>query len=316
MSITPIDISTDASVLCPLCEYDLRGLTEPRCPECGYRFTWEELNDPALRLHPYAFEHHPERNVSSFRQTLLGGLRPGRFWRTLFPTQPSRPRRILLYWLIVAFSCIGVLALQLTRTIVAFDADRASEQRGVIADFPSYDAKTKALLLARYGSVTAAASDAYPRWPSWRFVRQLPNAHLPQNLMIGVIVWVLWPWVTLAGLMIFQASMRRARVRPIHVLRCVIYAGDVAVFWAAAMMMLVAYDVYSRGLMPRPWGPSSTARLMPWTSIVLLLVVTWRVASAYKHYLRFDHAWATAMLVQFMVVLLVFKLVLDVDFMF
>lgn len=25
-------------VRCPLCDYDLRGLTEPRCPECGYRF--------------------------------------------------------------------------------------------------------------------------------------------------------------------------------------------------------------------------------------------------------------------------------------
>src|SRR5687768_18521450 len=31
---------------CPLCDYDLRGLAEPRCPECGYRFTWEELRDP------------------------------------------------------------------------------------------------------------------------------------------------------------------------------------------------------------------------------------------------------------------------------
>ncbi len=25
-------------ILCPLCEYDLRMLAEPRCPECGYRF--------------------------------------------------------------------------------------------------------------------------------------------------------------------------------------------------------------------------------------------------------------------------------------
>ncbi len=316
MSITPIDISTDASVLCPLCEYDLRGLTEPRCPECGYRFTWEELNDPALRLHPYAFEHHPERNVSSFRQTLLGGLRPGRFWRTLFPTQPSRPRRLLVYWLLMAFSCIGVLALQLTRTIVAFDADRASEQRGVIADFPSYDAKTKALLLARHGSVTAAASDAYPRWPSWRFVRQLPNAHLPQNLMIGTIIWIAWPWVTLAGLMIFQASMRRARVRPIHVLRCVIYAADVAVYWSMTVMAVLVWDMTQRGMIGRPWGVVPSAKLIPPLTAAALLLATWRLGAAYEHYLRFDHAWATAMAVQIMVSLLIAKLVLDWEFLF
>ena len=29
-------------------------------------------------------------------------LLPRRFWRTLFPTQPSFPRRLLLYWLLVA----------------------------------------------------------------------------------------------------------------------------------------------------------------------------------------------------------------------
>src|SRR5688572_27297452 len=105
----------EVAVFCPLCEYDLRGLEEPRCPECGYRFTWAELHDPALRLHPYAFEHHPERNVSSFRQTLLGGLRPWRFWRTLFPTQPSQPRRLFVYWILAAMTMFAPLALQYAR---------------------------------------------------------------------------------------------------------------------------------------------------------------------------------------------------------
>src|SRR5206468_900133 len=31
-------------IICPLCEYNLRGLSEPRCPECGYRFQWAELH--------------------------------------------------------------------------------------------------------------------------------------------------------------------------------------------------------------------------------------------------------------------------------
>src|SRR4051812_30293929 len=71
-------------VECPLCRYNLRGLTEPRCPECGLQFTWAEVLDPNSR-HPYLFEHHPERNLPSFFRTLWAGLRTRRFWTKLRP---------------------------------------------------------------------------------------------------------------------------------------------------------------------------------------------------------------------------------------
>ena len=42
---TTIDWSTiTATVECPLCLYNLRGLTEPGCPECGERFALDELD--------------------------------------------------------------------------------------------------------------------------------------------------------------------------------------------------------------------------------------------------------------------------------
>src|SRR5687768_18578285 len=91
----PTDVGED--LRCPLCDYDLRGLTEPRCPECGYAFDWADLRDPARRLHKYLFEHHPERNVSSFLRTMIGHLRPRKSWGGLLPSQPSRPRRPLVY---------------------------------------------------------------------------------------------------------------------------------------------------------------------------------------------------------------------------
>ena len=90
----------EAPVPCPMCDYDLRGQPEPRCPECGYRFEWPQLPDPALKRHPYLFEHHPRRNVRSFVRTLLGGVLPRRFWRSLRPSQPSAPRRLVLYWVL------------------------------------------------------------------------------------------------------------------------------------------------------------------------------------------------------------------------
>src|SRR4051812_29597472 len=75
------------AVECPLCDYNLRGLTECRCPECGFVFQWAEVLDPDRRNHPYLFEQHPERNFWSFFRTLVGGFRPGRFWTTLHPVQ-------------------------------------------------------------------------------------------------------------------------------------------------------------------------------------------------------------------------------------
>jgi len=38
---------------------------------------------------------------------------------------------------------------------------------------------------------------------------------------------VIWPIVTAMGLMVFRASMRMARVKPIHTFRVVIYSADV-----------------------------------------------------------------------------------------
>ena len=101
---------------CPLCEYSLRGLTEPRCPECGRRFEWADLTDPSRRKHPYLFEHHPERNVWSLVRTLVGGLRPGRFWRSLSPVQPSRPGRLAVYFVLAVLPLVLATGAEWMRT--------------------------------------------------------------------------------------------------------------------------------------------------------------------------------------------------------
>src|SRR4029077_3897798 len=96
---------------CPLCGYNLRGLSEPLCPECGHQFEWRQLLDPSARTHPYLFEHHPSRNVWSFVQTTLHALLPGRFWNSLHPAQRSRPGRLVLYWAAAALLLIIPMAV-------------------------------------------------------------------------------------------------------------------------------------------------------------------------------------------------------------
>src|SRR3954468_9334459 len=85
-------------VVCPLCEYNLRGLVEPRCPECGHTFDWQDILNAGLHIHPYLFEHHPRHNVRSFFRTLLGSALPQQFWHTLKTTHRPIPRRLLRYW--------------------------------------------------------------------------------------------------------------------------------------------------------------------------------------------------------------------------
>src|SRR5207237_816114 len=71
---------------CPLCDYNLRGLVDPRCPECGFKFEWGEILARDKFTHPFLFEHHAERNVRSMLRTLVATNLPRRFWRTLKPT--------------------------------------------------------------------------------------------------------------------------------------------------------------------------------------------------------------------------------------
>jgi hypothetical protein len=258
-------------VACPLCEYDLRGLAEPRCPECGYRFTWEELRDPSRRIHPYLFEHHPERNVRSFFDTLAAGMRPQRFWSTLYPTQPSRPGRLLSYW---------VIAAPLT------------------------------LATAAHGWLTAAGVAALLR--TQRFAPREPFEVARWTVLYDIgagghgllaVMCLAWPWLTLAALLVFQVSLRRARLKGTHVLRCVLYAGDLCLWVAPLMLLLVLIALLSGTWPPRAsssWAPLVAGVLVPW--------LFYRLHTAYRLYLRFDHAGATVLASQVIVALVYWKL--------
>jgi hypothetical protein len=202
----PSDLGPGFGLRCPLCRYDLRGLVEPRCPECGYAFEWAELRE-AARLHPYLFEHHPVRNRWSLARTLIGGWKPARFWATLRPTHEPQPRRLAIYALLVSLPTLLIPAAMLAT--ITFQRSR----------------------LTWLGSV----------WNIFVAYRQ------PRQLILVTLELLLWPWLTLGTLMMLQASLRRARIRWVHLVRCAVYTCDVTCFCAVVILFGIALDAYQGG---------------------------------------------------------------------
>jgi hypothetical protein len=267
---------------CPLCDYNLRGLREPRCPECGYRFAWADLADPTRRVHPYLFEHHPERNWWSFYKTAVGGLRPVRFWRSLAPTQPQRLARILLYWLAILF-----IALLCVTGIY------------LVGYWPLED---------RSGALVAAFQPPshYPLWLSPSDVLSLTG----RNYVFWWVWGALWPWLTFLSLMVFRISMRRARVKSVHVLRCVLYSED-SLVWGGLSLLLIATACRLNGTLANP-GPTVTI-LCAMVIFGCAAMTVGRLCVAFDRYLRFDHAWATVLASQAIVTLLGIYLLLEFE---
>ena len=257
-----------------MCDYNLRGLSEPRCPECGYRFEWDALLDPTKRLHPYLFEHHPERNVRSFVRTFLGGLLPRRFWRGLQPAQPSFPGRLAAYASVVLVALV-VLA---PAAVLLY---------------------TAATLMLRFGWLRTWGQ-AFDLIRSARF--SVPVFH-----MIGY--YLLWAAGTFLALLVFRISMRRARIRPVHVVRCVIYSFDAAV-WAVILVVAAAVATAAGIYVLRLQAFHGLAFLVVAAPWAVAAVVFYRLVIAYRLYLRFDHPFLTVLASQ----LIAWLIVLNVAF--
>jgi hypothetical protein len=299
-------VTSDELLLCPLCDYDLRGLVEPRCPECGYTFDWADLRDPGRRKHKYLFEHHPERNVRSFLRTMLGHLLPRRFWGGLLPSQPSRPRRLFIYALVIVCSAIlppaALTAFAAAREWSAMSQNRRRVAAGLArpAQRPWYG------IAGRPAATTQEVLDAFAPEPTLARVLEALGRGALGRTFIAHGALLLWPALTLAALMIFQISLHRARLRPIHFVRCVVYCAD-AIIWGNLLLTLAIAAYLLRPLLmgPRP-GPDPehlygvAASLV---AIAVLLAFTYRLIVAFKKYLRFDHPISTILATQVIVLL-------------
>ena len=125
---------------------------------------------------------------------------------------------------------------------------------------------------------------------------------------------LLWPAATLGLLLALRDSLRLAKIDRRHVLRCVVYGGDVVLLvLPAALLVRWAVNVgwlprnldYTPGLKYVLFSPYSFTDAAPLFVTALLAAVFWvRLTVAYRQYLRFRHATAAVAATQIILVLL------------
>ncbi len=246
--------------------------------------------------HPWLFEHGRRRNLRTFLATYVRSALPRRFWRRVTPANPVNVRRLLAYWAVTA------------AVVVAYPAYVAEEQvRGEMvfrASFVPVPGAAGVLRSSAYGEEFTPAQFAKYAPPPWslRFwTRGLP---IP---MAGV-VFLVWPWLTVASLLVFQLSMRRARVGWPHVVRAAVYGCDFGLLLAAVAGVYIGSSDWIRQWVegqPRP--ALMTERSLPicGTAVLCAVVVTYRLTVAYARYLRFDRPALTVLASQAMVALVI-----------
>lgn len=277
--------------MCPLCNYNLRGLVEARCPECGYRFEWKELLNRLSWEHPWLFEHSARGR--SFFRTLLVGLSPRRFWASVLPMHPPRVGRLIRYWVYMSLSfLVPALALHVIPMVPFYYAVYENRQRSES-------------ILASPGFLNLGSGYRYfyqdypPLWWVWEQARVPLYATTAGDLALAGL---LWPWLTALTLAIFWRTIRRARIHPAHILRCTIYSAGV---FPLLLPVLVGGIHLFEFHLTSPWRTRTI--LLGWEAFILCFlaaaIMSWRLIIAYREYLRFPHAEATCVAVQSIVLL-------------
>jgi hypothetical protein len=274
-------LAVDRELLCPLCDYNLRGLTESRCPECGHQFNWRELQEEKRREHPYLFEHQHRRNVWSFFQTRKASLRSRRFWREVQPLHRPDPRRLIMYWLAAVMLCMLIAPLMLITPLLQDYFFRVSTTGPFTFIAPGFGLRQVHFWMHDIGG--------------------------PIILMI-----IAWPWLTFGALLLYRASLRQAKILPSHVLRCAVYTADAAS--VVVPLLILAAVLRNRELLGlgelewlyHPFGYRADPSLLV-PLLLALCVLAYRLSIAYRRYLRFRHSIVAVVASQLIVGLVIFK---------
>lgn len=217
-------LSMDEALDCPLCGYDLRGLTSARCPECGHAFDVDAIRQSKLDRAEWVFETAQRRLFVAFLRTSARALLPlskaGFWWRLPVSTPVVMPRlrRFATLWLgvLVANSLLVVLAIA---TLSYFAAN----------------------------STTAGAAPWTPRGPQLRtwglsqytFSDALGHALRIRNGPLIESIVFMWPLLVFGAINLFGITLKRAGIHSGHLWRVALYTLPLMVVTVSVIQVVL-----------------------------------------------------------------------------
>ena len=197
--------------------------------------TWPGVPDPTTFVHPYLFEHRPDRNFWSLFRTFLGGHRAKRFWRTLHPAQAVRPWRSVCYWLTVLLIYLGTLGFTLLAYGITASQKNVLDRAGITLAFNAQTEAT-AEVVTEYGRFEAFLDHQYPTTILGSMRKGLHEVDFQTLFTLSLLV--AWPWITL---LFFRLGLPPCAVGPfksVHCLRVVLYCSD-SIVWTCGYLLCV-----------------------------------------------------------------------------
>jgi hypothetical protein len=245
-----------AGPACPRCGYDQSGLLATWsvscplsgvCSECGFVIDWRDLLNPVFTHQGRLFEHAHRRLGRAFFAAWWRALVPSAFWRWISITHPVVPARI------AAFVPLGFAA-----TYSAF--------LGLIAAVAA-----AILLVATLGGGAAALGRYWSREVMQRALFPIRTEYVFMSDRVPPGIWIMLLTLAImpAAFLALPVSLRRARVRRIHLLRIWAY-GFVTL--PAVFLLPVAIQALARftdtacSIFTPRFSALLTSQLEPWHS--------------------------------------------------
>lgn len=275
--------AVDFHPLCPLCGYDLFGLSAPRCPECGYAFEWRDVLDPRAAEHPYLFEYQSRRRIRSFLRTAYHAAAPRTFWKSLHPSLRPRAGRLVTYFIAGLFFHVIAISIAAFLEVAAM---YASWGRMSFIYKPSPGEGAIDRLLSSM-SDALSTTNLHPEM----YLETAARFAGAPVLMIAMI------FISLAS---FRYSMKRARIKTSQVLRCITYSLDPFGWAVTGFLLSLLLVVLILAGISQVWDSRYSVVL----AIIWIAYSMIRLYCAYRFYLRFEHPFATLSAVAIIVTLL------------
>jgi len=252
---------------CPRCGYSLAGETASwtdscplvsTCPECGLTVEYRVVFGPLNAVPRWGIEHPSRGLIGGIFGVFFRSLRPRKFWASMPMTSHARPIRLL------AYAILGLMLVTVSMGMVEFAVELTTQFGRQL-----HPNQANALWL-RGTSMILAPIGLVWWWPG-------TVAYVEWEMLLAPMFVVMCPLAYLA----LPTTLRRCRVRRVHVLRAFLLGLPMTLLWAEVLF------ISQRLLFNAMWqmGPGVAMSVLNFLKpilyagvhwIIMLYIVQWR----------------------------------------